>query len=377
MSETPHIARGDGFSASTLSLLHDVVTYGYERTYTTLSNDLDTRLRAAFFADLYLQRPLYEQELTAFCTSRGAGLGIVVGVQGSGKSTLVQRVQQLVDPLKFPFLTIDFKTFTDKLSYEDVGLWRKIVEANLQQQITARFFDADRIDKFFSAFLYDDEHTRPIFKDELDLIRRLYKKDKYDNQGALTLSEQKWFETQLPRFPELANSIAKQLTLEHYFKAARLQSDGTIDQFVIVFDNVDRVERHRQVNVYAVAEDLRATHTTAANIIITTRKDTCHPPDEVCNIHQAPIVQIGIYSERARDQGRLTPEHFQDILERRLCYFTSVGGCASGSDQVVSISRSMRDEYAEIVLIDLANQSIRDALRYHCDFVRYLLAARL
>jgi len=361
-----------GIPETTLSLLHDVVTYGHEQSYITPSNELDVTLRKAFFTDLYLDRPRYEKQLLEFCTSQGSGLGIVIGVQGSGKSTIVERIQQLVDCTSFPFLVIDFKIFYKHLS-KNVELWYKIVENNLEQQVTAKFLDEERIDKFFRYFLYEDEHTRPIFKEELDLIRRLFKKDRFDSQGRSPLKEEEWFTTQLPRFVDLANSIAKKLTLEHYFKAARLSTDGKIEQFVIVFDNVDRVPRHWQANLYQVAEDLRATHSTTANIIITTRKDTCHPPEQVCNVHPAPLVQIGLYGDRDMDKGRLTPAEFQEILERRLQYFRSMGKNYKYAEHIVAISRSLRDEYAEVVLIDVANQSIRDALRYHCDFVRYLL----
>jgi hypothetical protein len=69
----------------------------------------------------------------------------------------------------------------------------------------------------------------------------------------------------------------------------------------------------------------------------------------------------------------LTTAEFQEILERRLKYFVSIGKSHKYAEHIVAISRSLRDEYAEIILIEVANQSIRDALRYHCDFVKYLL----
>ena len=358
----------------TLRLFQDIVTFGYELTYATPKNVLNTELRQLFFSEMYCERPLLEEKLRAFCTSQGAGLGVVIGVQGSGKSTIVQVVQSQLDPSHFPFLLINFKAFyTDKLSWEPIGKWRKIVEDNLKQQITARFLDQDRIDKWFTHFLFEDPETRAMFKDELDEIHRLYQHDRFRAGSAYPNDEKQWFATQLPRFPNLATSIGRQLTLEHYFKAARLQTSNAIEQFVVVFDNVDRVERQRQADVYQIAEDLRATHTTSANIIITTRKETCHPPEEVCNAHPAPIMEIGLYGNRERDKSLLSPDQFEQILARRLTCFKSLSKGAEFTNNIIALSRSLKEEYSEIVLINVANQSIRDALHYHCAFVEYLL----
>jgi len=92
----------------TLRLFQDIVTFGYELTYATPKNVLNTELRQLFFSEMYCERPLLEEKLRAFCTSQGAGLGVVIGVQGSGKSTIVQVVQSQLDPSHFPFLLINF-----------------------------------------------------------------------------------------------------------------------------------------------------------------------------------------------------------------------------------------------------------------------------
>ena len=356
----------------------EVIIYGYKPINEDMSDE-DQYLSRQFFSKIYFDRPHHEKCIKDFCDKNLGSLGTVVGVQGSGKSTIIQKIRKDMDhPEQCPFLIIDFGTFYPQQLAREVNInnWGKIVEDYLKNNIGKRFLGEEGIDKHFFHFLYEHEDLNGVLGEVRGRLRRRFSNDMSMKGGKQDLSkaaEKKWFKKNQAHFVPIANLIAKKLNLAHFFQAARRETNEVIKRFIIVFDNVDRVPRYHQADIYQIAEDIRMAYSDFVHTIITTRKETCHPPGQVINYHPAPVTEIGIYNAQKEDEKNLTAQDFNQILGHRLQVFLSRSNNDPLARQLVTLSLSLQEGYSDIVLINLANQSIRDALHYHCKFVRYLL----
>lgn len=348
------------------------VTYGIEDVY-LLDEEVDP-IRYCFFQDLYICREYYEDKIRNWIESGDGALGVITGVQGSGKSTMLKKVEQSVDADEFPFISINFRSFYQQmLSGHDPENWDKLVVSYIKEVLVERYFDKDRIFSFLPYFLYENNEMHNVFRDERDEIHVMYHSL---NAGSVDskIDECEWYKRNMfnEKILQITRNVVGKLSLEHYLVAAKKSGGGIIKKFIVIFDNVDRVPKDLQCYLYSIAEDVRSINMSTVQVIIATRKETSHPPDIVCNMSPAPIAEFGIISSIDSDKNKLMSEDFFEILSKRLGLYSKQNEGSEGS-VLVEISRYLKHQYAEAVLINLANQSIRDALKYHCDFVRYLL----
>lgn len=361
-------------SADSFYKIRRIITYSLENTYPSPKDELDSVIRQDFFKDIYFDRPQQESSIRAWIESESPDLGRIIGVQGSGKSTVLRKVEHLLDSKIFPFLSINFQTFFEQeLEKEPDSLWKTFIDDYLKGLLTEKFFVEERIYKFFKYFLYEDTPIQRSFHDERDAVHSIFIKSERKEKEA------DWFNSMLhsSAMVSIKNKIKNKLSLEHYLLAAMMEQDRSIKRFIIVFDNVDRVPRKFQCRLYEIADDLRTTHKSICSVIIASRKETCHPP-EICNVNASPIAEFGIYEGGEGGKSKLSQDDFFGIVRKRIKYINE-HRLVNGEDIVLfeTVSSACEEMYKasrETPLINLANQSLRDALRYHCSFIEFLLS---
>jgi hypothetical protein len=363
-------------SAEVFNRFRQTLNYGLEEAPVNPSDDLDNVLRAKFFSDLYVGRKKDEAEVLAWMTTHAHDLGLVVGVQGCGKSTLVKRVELDLDPDLYPLACINVRMLYDEsLCQQPPNEWHRAIEQELKGWITERYFPADRIDKYFGHFLYEDPRANRFFLLERGLLHRKF----IDSQTAARTgeTEQAWFIRSQPNLVDICNRVDRSLTLYHYLTAARLAAGGQIIHFVLVLDNVDGVPPEYQPDLYAIAGRLREAYAVHANVVIVTRWETSYPPVAMTN-GATPIVRLGLYDPDAT-QARLIPEaDFVDIMRRRVALFEREHRGTQGVSELVQLSERLAHNLRPVrgegrIFQLLANQSVRDALHYHVEFLRHAL----
>jgi len=353
-----------------------VLAYGLDNAYSTAKNEIDNKFRLSFFDEIYCSRPYSEDKIIDWIKSQIGDFGIIVGVQGCGKSTIVKLLERELDINEYPILSIDFRIFYPKrLEPINRKCWKLEIENCLKEILTNRYFPDLRIDGYFSTYLYVDSDTKETFLDEKNQLHRLYELFRRENPES-KINEMDWFKSNQysKSLRTIISGIDKKMTLEHYLKASRKESNNNIVQFIIIFDNVDRIPKYYQSDLYQIAEDIRSHHHTSVNTLITTRKETCHPPAQICNINPASIMEFGIFGSRESEKNKLTQDDFNKLLLRRIVYYDKHFNKDKEVEKnnIIKLSKLLRKEYVDLYLINLANQSIREALLYHYQFIKYL-----
>lgn len=358
-----------------------VMTYRVEDSYLAPANPTEKALQKGFYDHIYEPRSRPEEILKSWLTMGASALGVVLGVQGSGKSTVVKRITDSLDQDKYPTFLLNFGViYGEELEGQQPESWKQTIDRRLKGLITKKYFKSSRIDKYYKHFLYEDERGEETFGPELNRIRRLHLLSKHeeDTEDNPHLAEPDWFDAMRTKNEELrriCDDIDTRLTVEHYLRAAHLSQPGKITAFIICLDNVDVVHRQYQPWLYRIAQQLREAHVGVAKVLITTRKETCHPPQAVCNQNLSPILTLGVYGDK--NSTILEPEEFWKMVTRRLNYFRECPKDKAEhttSENLITITQLLRGEYEDDgEMVKLANQSIRDSLRYHCDFLEYIL----
>ena len=304
-------------SESLFNSFRQTINYGFEDTYVTKENPFETEMRDAFFTDLYVSRLQDETEISTWMTTHANDLGLVVGVQGCGKSTILKKIRNTIDEELYPILCINIRNIYEALGKLAPEHWKPVVDEALKGELTARFFKKERIDHFFGYFLYEVPEAEQIFLEELNSISRLHKLSlatEHSEDNPHIDDEQAWFEASRMKNSDLvkiSGSISMKLGLKHYLIASRIVSPQ-VKHFIIILDNVDCVPRQHQYYLYEIADEIRAIHLTSCNVVIATRKETCHPPSDVCNTSASPIVRLGFYSPEVAEERILTSKEFFD-----------------------------------------------------------------
>jgi len=371
------------------SLMHyrAFVNYSYVEVSEDLrrsDESLQKILKKNFFAHIYHCRPDAEEKLMAWIKLDNTELGIIVGAQGSGKSTIIRKIIDEVDNDKYCVVVLDMEKVycdvEDDVEGGNLKVWKDFVEGIIEDYILENYYNANFSD-FLTYLLFSGKtNLRKGLLKFIDGIEDLYAKYKLEaRKKGSVLSVSDWFVDfrHEDRIQDIKKEITNKLRLSHYIESVFELKKGIFSHFIIVLDNVDRVPIKYQPYMYKMANDILNKNSALVNVIISTRRETAHFPEDIPGERSVPFIQLGVYGDHKQNY-KWTQDEFNDILANRNAFFleASTKGLIALDPQVayqyIKISEYLVDVYASTVLVNIANQSIRDALKYHTEFIEYL-----
>lgn len=351
----------------------------------TADNSIQELLRSNFYESIYMPRADIEKIISAWIKIDNSELGVVVGAQGSGKSTMIRKLVDQLDVVNYPRIILDMSNIYPDVEKDmekgNSNTWKKRVDEEIEDNIVQKYFDGGYYD--FLIFILFGGHTelQSRIRKNISFLESLYAQYQRENIGrSKIMSLGEWFKefrSDKDVYQQVVE-VSNKINVICCVKSIYLLNRQYIKHLIIVLDNVDRVPNKYQKYMYEMANDLQEQCMGLANIIICTRKETAHPPDHITGIRSRTFIQFGVYGEE-NNNHHLDQYAFNALLKKRNVFFLDAATKGliklnpQAAYQYIHISEQLEDVYATTVLINIANQSIRDALKYHSEFIAYLL----
>ncbi len=358
-------------------------------------NGLTGKLSAQFYDRMYFDREWAEDKIEASIRGSDQVLSIE-GIEGCGKSTTTKRV---LDSLKDDYrsIVLDFNKLASRDDFVstrgDYAAFKIAMEKALKDSLLAEDIlepadlprgategrDGDSPQERSVEDRMQALHEYALFS-QSELPRNDFARARLSllsmARGEVDISDRDavlgWFRNNMGRgeIKQLVERINDEIRYVHIIDVAQeLFHTG----LVVVLDNVDRLQHVCQPLCYDFALSFNNEVEDRAKIIINIRPENAHTPEGSMgprseHVDTVKLVAIGHL------QCYLDSDHFHDILNKRQSMYIEHVGGTTLSSKLQLIASALKDQYAEVVLIDLANQSIRSALKYHCDFLRHVLS---
>jgi|GEM_PF-4040267 len=209
------------------------------------------------------------------------------------------------------------------------------------------------------------------FVDELMALSDLYKKDRCD---GVAMIEWFWENQDKDDLQQIKKKIFEKISVEHLLVIIR-QIICRGEKIVLLLDNIDRLQRGSQPYCYDYALALNNNVNRCSKIIVAVRHENAHLPLEIQGQHSENYdrIYLAYHSYRSSMKTYLDPEGFHDILNSRIICYEKNCGLVDFDYKIKYLTDELKSQYIEYKMIDLANQSIRQALSYHCDLIEYIL----
>jgi hypothetical protein len=353
----------------------------------TRQDDLERRekyiqeLENSFYDSIYFERDLLEQEIKEDILFDSSVLTIQ-GTEGCGKTTVLKKVADELHQDGYPCIKLDFNFLYHDVFVEcrDEPSWINKIGEQLSKTISQKHFslsDDDNLEFLYESYLFPEEKQTKI--ESNDLTRELIEEYKY-KKSEVPEHERKlkeWyrnnkFENETIR--SIRNKILDRTNYAHYILAF-MKITKNHNKMIVILDNVDRIPREYQPNCFHFGIDFYNNLKHCAKIIVCIREENAHYPRNSAAIQSAAITPLKVLDKKAKDRRRqiLDPYDFHKILQRRYDFYKDYAEDNNFCELIGSLTNFLKREYAEFLLIDLANQSIRTALDYHCIFVYHLI----
>lgn len=357
-----------------------VMLYSYGDTLGGFSNLRQEHLKeldASFFKSIYLQRSLIQQEILVKLSNK-APLSIE-GVEGCGKTTIIKKVIDDIDQKEYPVSIVDFNQLYTRFGFvncKDRESWYNKLEKCITMRIKEDFFDVEN-DENKECF-YEDM----IFIQNIDYREKLLERFKQEkrcapkNKGELKdWYTERRFEKD-PGIQKIREEIMETAKYYHYVSAlARSKSMANFRKYLVILDNIDRIHRDHQTYCFEFAHDFYHNVGESAKLIFSIRKENAHLPRNTTSINAANVQRIRVVDPDApiKEREKLSTGEFHEIINQRFIFYKKYHKSKEFCEIANFLTEVLKYTYAEITLIDLANQSIRCALKYHCEFLLHLM----
>ncbi|GAG30144.1 unnamed protein product, partial [marine sediment metagenome] len=219
------------------------------------------------------------------------------------------------------------------------------------------------------------------FLDERRQLEELYKYEKKVDKSEKSIKNddlKRWYGDniyKIDQIKKIRQDIFQKLEYSHILHIIK-DSEILSNKIIIFFDNVDEIEDFSiQSTCFGIAKNIRTILPNFLKVIIAIRPETAHVHSDFCD-DETIVTRRNIAGYNKKEKCKyLTPEDFHNILLRRYSYFFKKYNFTDGSKEFINrLIDNLRDvRFFNFNLIDIANQSIRDALDYQSRYIRYLL----
>ena len=363
-----------------ITLYTQIITFSLDgafRNTKAKNKEIYDELTRIFYKDLYHKREWAEEEMRLLINGSQRVLSFE-GIEGCGKSTITRRVLSELKK-EYPSLVLDFNILTNDQALNaasNYASFNAAIADILRRELISEFFEKhpERMEALYRFALFPDEVlSSRDFVDERMEMHSLVER----NISSVDKEEmQKWYiknrTTEAVR--NIIVKIYKKITYSHLIIVLRDQLPFN-ERFIVVFDNVDRLPRQWQPYCYNFALSFNNEMYEFAKPILNIRPENAHLPVEITGQRSEHVDSI-----RLVDLGKgndfnsyLDSDGFHRILHSRQKAYSLLCSNSALTYKLNLLTNALKDQYGELILIDLANQSIRSALEYHCKFLRYLL----
>ncbi len=350
-------------------LLENILDYEKSYELPRNTNKRLERLDRSFFSSsdgLYYEREDIEADLKAAIAELQRPISLE-GVQGCGKSTTLIKVLEELNKDEYPRIYIDFddeyrKYFND---CSDEKTWWEAIKNRIRDKIKLKFFNIESNNhiKMYSHYIFiepdGDDYKREIERITLKNI----------NLKAWYLEKRKQNED----IKKIEKEIDKKITYDQLIRA--LKPIKNFKGFLVIFDNVDRIERESQQFCFKFTVDFMKNVKKCGTIIICIREENARYPANDYTIKKSNIKSIPMVCRKfsEKKERKLDPKDFYAILKKRNAFYQKESKNYELKRVIDFLIKNLESTYAESRLIDLGNQSIRDSMNYHCKFVKAVI----
>lgn len=361
-----------------LDIYTEVMGFADEPTHADpqIMAEWEKHIRHEFLTEIYVSRTEEEKSIIEHVTSDFRALSIE-GVGGSGKSTLIRHVLSSIDSQDYPRVILDMhKSYPYEFKSEyTVAGYVKSIDDMVTQQVDSLFCTKhpERTQAVYEHLFFGKipEQRLSLFGVREDLA--IYAASEGVKQENLHI----WY------LQQRDNCNAKIKRFEKRAKRASRVSDWLIalkpflgfKMFLLVLDNVDRIERDRQKVCFQFAIDSLNDGWGLVKPIITIRQENAHGVWQEawattvvrCSIDGRSVDKIPVFGEM---KDLLIPV----IWKRHSWCERWLEDYRAECLIVKKIAQLLQDSNGWGKICELANGSIRLGAEYYYRFIHYILS---
>jgi len=361
----------------------EVITYSFkgENIIHEGAKKSNKELNDSFWRRFYINRKAIENELLTYLKISGKVIS-VEGVNGCGKSTIIKKVLKRINTNHY--ILIDFEEPSnlslDKKNKSDLEYWKTLIEKNIIEICIARYFDGNEDMKnllYALALNSEEEIFQRKFKAErakIDTMDVKFGKIKNINSTEFKENYSKLQKREKAILKGIFYRIYLKADYQHLIRTIKKYNDYK-EKFIVILDNIDNLPHQAQPYCYEFAVNFnKSSIQDIASIVICIRMENAHRAKFISN-HESEDVEkkfIGNIHLGDHPNNYLEEKDFLEILEVRHIYYKEHYEDKL-SKFVDFIFTKIKEIYHYYDLIDLANQSIKMALKYHVSFIRFLI----
>jgi hypothetical protein len=367
----------------------------FERYKEIITYDLDSRsnvFNGAPKIETFLER-FYEkrnEESTEKIKARITNDKTIIsfeGVQGCGKSTTAQI---LLDDIKknkynnknYDYIRIDFNVLKSQLFENDENKIKKKLDEILKNRIRDKYFE-NRDHDLYTALLIEEYPDVDSFSNFLTYKREFNRKFIRNCKHNGTSDKSTYLSNFIRESVDFINRLDEEIDFKHYIIIGKIKNifsneNVPLEKIIILLDNVDILDHVQQRAFFQYALDNATSLQSYSKLLITIRPENAYAHQYMGGFSNY-INRIFFREEDKEEFTYLSPIEFNLILSRRIDYFWMEIAPKEFKDAdvliqtIIELKNKMLNTHAEANLIGIANQSIRAALSYHCDFLEYLI----
>ncbi len=328
-----------------------------------------------YFASLHVPFPKQDNEFLEKLHANLDGFLVVSAPTGRGKTSII-RMALLSLPKKARFFLFDFKNEIEKLYDfpQEPGGRHKYLRDLLKRELASQFLtEIDHKLRFIFNALYD-------FFFEERMHKLIFKwRAKHDNPhiGANREDLFKLFLDDLDVTPAEEEFVMERLTCAQMI--ACIKATLKIEHFLLVLDNVDRLNGDMQPVLFSVAIDIFHGGNGDFGLLVAVREKNLLRFE--LSTYGGEIIEVVSLVTHAAERSkpvRLSPpdaEFIGNLLEMRYIFAERALPATGSAVGIVfgHIKPKVRARFVEEKLHNLANHNLRNMLTLNYEFIEYLL----
>jgi len=347
-----------------------------------------------FLEELYVPHPNEDEIKDLLFTSDQ--ISCVVGVKGSGKTTVISKLLHKNIPKGVAFIKINFDKEAVNFDTPDSDWsvkekWLRTSKKRLIALIRKKLFATylrnydEELEEFCRRLMGEESIT------EMEAVYHDVRNHRIEARNLMVRSkfkgkfEEFLFEEENADLTLYINKfMVKNLSLVQLFWF--MYDKKICDRIILVFDQVDSLPNAFQPYYLHIAVELHQSLQEFVRCVIAIRKENIHRPSQYSQGGNAIFMRL-VYIQKSEEHeiveksaveiGEPDMELMERILEQRTKLFDKLGAIipeASVVSKIVSITKKIYQTYLSEKFYRIANGSLRSMLDFHASFIEFILS---